>query len=67
KREGWKGVVRKVLKRRQFGIIYNGMKEFIKNYWRVRKVRREVYKYGYGKEGLILGYSMGDVYGKRGH
>lgn len=50
KREGWKRVVRKVLKRRQFGIIYDGMKEFIKNYWRVRRVREEVYKYGYGKE-----------------
>lgn len=49
KKEGWKRVVRKVLKRRQFGMIYSGMKEFVKHYWRVRKVRREVYDYGYGK------------------
>jgi radical SAM superfamily enzyme YgiQ (UPF0313 family) len=50
KREGWKGVIQKVLQRRKFGLIYSGMKEFIRNYWRVRKVRRELYGYGYGKE-----------------
>ena len=50
KREGWKRVFRKILKRRQFGLIYSGMKEYVKHYWRVRKVRREIYGYGYGKE-----------------
>jgi len=50
KREGWKRIFRKILKRRQFGLIYSGMKEYVRHYWRVRKMRREVYGYGYGKE-----------------
>lgn len=50
KREGWKRIFRKMLQRRQFGLIYSGAKEFIRHYWRVRKVRREAYGYGYGKK-----------------
>lgn len=47
KRKGWKGVIKKVIQRRKFSLIYAGIEEFIKNYWRVRRVRRELYGYDY--------------------
>lgn len=50
KREGWKRLFRKLLKNRKFGIIYWGARELIGHYWHIRKVRRELYGYGYGKE-----------------
>ena len=51
KRDGWKGVLRKMLKRRKFGLIFSATKEFAKNYRLVRKIREEAYEYGYGKKG----------------
>lgn len=53
KREGWKRIFRKILKNRKFGLVFRGAKEFIKRYARVRKVRRELYDYGYGKEYVL--------------
>ncbi len=49
KREGWKGVTRKVLDNRRFDMIYYGIKTYITHYWRVRKARKEMYEHGYGK------------------
>ncbi len=51
KRDGWKGILRKVLKRRKFRLIFSATKEFARNYRLVRKIRREAYEYGYGKKG----------------
>jgi len=50
KREGWKSAVRKVLKSRRFDLVYYGLKKYIRHYWRIRKIRKEVYRYGYGKD-----------------
>ncbi len=50
KREGWKSAFRKVLKRREFGLIWFGIKRYVGNYLHIRKLRREVYGYGYGKK-----------------
>jgi hypothetical protein len=49
KRDGWKGVMRKVLDNRRFDMIYYGVKTYITHYWRVRKARKEMYEHGYGK------------------
>jgi hypothetical protein len=50
KRDGWKGILRKILKRRKFRLIFSATKEFARNYRLVQKIRRETYEYGYGKE-----------------
>lgn len=49
KDEGWKRVFRKLLKNRKFDIIWWGAREFIRHYSQLRKVRQELYGYGYGK------------------
>ena len=55
KRDGWKKIFHKILQRRKFGMIFSGVKEFVKNYSLVRRIRREVYGYGYGKK-YTIGY-----------
>jgi len=50
KGEGWKRIFRKMLERRELGLIFSSTRQFIKNYPLVRKVRKEVLRYGYGKE-----------------
>ena len=55
KREGWKRIFRKILRKRKFGLVFSGIREFIKRYPSIRKVRQEVYGYGYGKEYVLKG------------
>jgi radical SAM superfamily enzyme YgiQ (UPF0313 family) len=50
KKEGWKSAMRKVLKSRRFDLISYGLKKYIRHYLHIRKVRKEVYRYGYGKD-----------------
>lgn len=50
KEEGWKRVFRKLLKNRKFGVVWWGARELIRHYSQLRRVRRELYGYGYGKE-----------------
>jgi len=49
KREGWKSALRKVLKGRRFDLVLYGLKKYVRHYRRIRKIRKEVYRYGYGK------------------
>jgi hypothetical protein len=49
KREGWKSIFRKVLDGRRFDLMLYGMKQYVRHYRRIRKIRKEVYGYGYGK------------------
>jgi len=49
KAEGWKSALRKVLKGRRFDLVFYGLKKYVRHYWRIRKIRKEVYRYGYGK------------------
>lgn len=49
KRDGWKRVFGKILKRQDFGLIAWAAKELVGHYLQVRKIRREIYQYGYGK------------------
>lgn len=49
KREGWKSIFRKVLDGRRFDLMFYGMKQYVRHYRRIRKIRKEVYGYGYGK------------------
>jgi radical SAM superfamily enzyme YgiQ (UPF0313 family) len=36
--------------RRDPRIVFRGLREFIKNHSKIREIRKEIYKYGYGKE-----------------
>ena len=49
KSEGWKKAVRKVLKSRRFDLVFYGFRKYVRHYWRIRRIRKEVYRYGYGK------------------
>jgi radical SAM superfamily enzyme YgiQ (UPF0313 family) len=49
KREGWKSAFRKILGRREMGLIWMGVRRYVGDYLKVRRVRREIYGYGYGK------------------
>lgn len=55
KRDGWGRIFQKMLQRRRFGLILAGALEFVKNYGLVKKIRRAVYGYGYGKK-YTIGY-----------
>lgn len=49
KRDGWKRVFGKILKRQEFKLMAWAAKELVGHYRQVRKIRREIYQYGYGK------------------
>jgi len=51
KKYGWKRVFSKVLTRHEFRLILSAAKKFISNYGLVKKVRRAIPYYGYGKKG----------------
>ncbi len=51
KTDGARRIVAKLLKRGEFGLLAWGARELLTHYGQVRKVRRELSRYGYGKKG----------------
>jgi radical SAM superfamily enzyme YgiQ (UPF0313 family) len=51
KADGARRIVAKLLKRGEFGLLTWGARELLTHYGQVRKVRRELSRYGYGKNG----------------
>lgn len=49
KREGWKSAFRKILQRRELGLMWMGVRRYVGDYLKIRRVRKEIYGYGYGK------------------
>lgn len=50
KREGWKKAFRKILNGKKYHLIVHGFKTFLTKYFKIRKVRKDMYLHGgYGK------------------
>ncbi len=50
-KDNWKRVFGKLLKGQEFGLITSSAKRLIRHYAQVRKVRKVISNYGYGKKG----------------